>query len=269
MWIWIVSLLVLIACFIFAWRVLVSTYDLIPTDKKFSLFKNFSESDISYQLEAVRTLKSKLKGLEDQNAYYEIQFTKFQQRLKLLEENKPAISGSETIQGDKEDWKELYYDENGKKEKLENKLDETQQELDELREELNRASQNSEEALVLKSDFDSRLNDIQSMQNHIGELQQKLEASGQREKDLEVQLKREVDLKKQYEHLESAKTSLKSENDGLRRQMSEMVLREAEFEKRLNRLQELESKVSLYEEEKSKMIADLEMMVNQSKIHHQ
>lgn len=271
MWIWIVSLIVLIACFIFAWRLLVSSYEL-PANKKFPLFKNFSDSDISYQMEGLRTMKSKLKALEDQSAYYELQFTKFQQRLKQLEENKSEIITPPVItkpaMKDEEDWKELYYEENEKKERLENELDQTQQQLEAVEAELDKLKAESNEIGNIKSDFDLRLNDIQSMQETIGDLQRQLEGAAQREKDLEIRLQQQLSLNEQYKEFETTRISLKSENEGLKRQMAEMVQREGELERKMLRLKELESKVSLYEEEKSKMIAGLEMMVSQSKIHN-
>lgn len=269
MWIWIVSLLVLIACFIFAWRMLLTNFDMLPNEKKFSMFKNYSPADISYNQETLRGIKSKLRTLEDQNAYYELQFTKLQQRLKQIEEEGLVQVGGVAKQNDGEDWKEMYYEENEKKEKLENELDATQQRLDTLEEELKTLKDNSAEFNALKSDHDARLNEIQSLQNAIGELQQQLDGAAQREKDLEVQLQKEINRRQQLEKGETIQTSLKSENEGLRRQITEMTQKHAEIEKKLMKLNELESRVAMYEEEKLKMITDLEMMLHQSKTHHQ
>ncbi len=272
MWIWIASLVVLIACFIFAWRMMVSNYDLLSSDKRFSMFKNFSPSELSYHQETLRNLKLKLKSVEDQNAYYELQFNKIQERLNLLEQGKSQFIGTpsgQTRSQDDEDWKELYYEENEKKEKLENELDTTQGELQTLREELDLIRKSTGDFKTLKSDYDARLQDIQSMQNKILELQRNLEASAQKEKDLEIQLQKEIQRSQQMAESESVHISLRSENEGLKRQITEMAIKQAEVEKSLLRLQELESKVSVYEEEKTKMIADLESMIQQTKIHHQ
>lgn len=270
MWIWIASLIVLIACFIFAWKMLVNNFDLLPHDKKLPMFKNYTPSEISYNQETLRGIKSKLRSLEDQNAYYEMQFTKMQQRLQQLEEGRGIASGTAFKKNDDgEDWKEMYYEENEKKEKLENELDTVQQELETLREELEFHKKDYTEYNTLKSDFDTRLNEIQSLQNDIGQLQRDVEAAAQREKDLEIQLQKEITLRQQLEKSETIQTSLRSENEGLRRQVTEMAVKQNEVENKLIRLNELESRVASYEEEKTKMIADLETMLNQSKTHNQ
>ena len=269
MWIWIVSLLVLIACFIFAWKMLINNFDMLSGEKKYPMFKNFTPSDISYNQETLRGIKSKLRTLEDQNAYYEMQFTKMQQRLQQLESGGFAPANPVPKNEDEEDWKEMYYEENEKKEKLENELDLTQQELGNLKEELELMRQKSTEVSALKSTNETRLNEIQTLQDKIGELQQSFEGAAQREKELEMQLQKEINQRRQLEKSETIQTSLKSENEGLRRQITEMSVRQAEIEKRLLRLNELESKVAVYEEEKLKMITDLEMMLRQSKTHSQ
>ena len=269
LWIWIVSLLVLIACFIFAWRMLVNNFDMFPGEKKFTMLKNYTPSDISYNQETLRGIKSKLRTLEDQNAYYELQFSKLQQRLQQIEDQGTNTGNLVTKHEDGEDWKEMYYEENEKKEKLENELDATQQKLESMEEELNELRKSSAEINTLKSDHDARLNEIQSLQNAIGDLQHQLDGAAQREKELEVQLQKEINRRQQLEKGETIQTSLKSENEGLRRQIAEMSQKYMEIENKLIKLNELESRVALYEEEKLKMIADLEIMLNQSKAHHQ
>lgn len=358
MWIWIVSLVVLIACFLFAWRMMVSSYDLIPTDKKFSMFKSYSNSENSFQMETIRVLKSRLKSLEDQNSYYEVQFSRLQQRMKVLEGEKMAAPVPQLVhlQDDEEDWKELYYEENEKKAKLENQLDETEQELEALKLKLQNADNSTDEINTLKSElearlkeiqslksqlgdarnqleglklklqkansspdeigtltselevklkeiqslksqlgdvrrqlrdyqlkleesnshtqeidalrsqYDARLIEIQSLQNHAGEVQQQLEAARQRERDLEVKLQEEINHDQKYVKVSSQQKQLQDENEDLRRQIVELAHREEENRNKLARLHELESRVAIFEEEKSKMIAGLEDMVNQSRM---
>ncbi|MBN9350998.1 MAG: hypothetical protein J0H55_09960 [Chitinophagaceae bacterium] len=271
MWIWIVSLIVLIACLIFAWRMMVSNFNLLSNDKKFSMFKNFTPSDLSYLQETLRTIKSKMKTIEDQNAYYELQFNKIQEKLNLMSSGKtqPVTSSVKEKSQDEEDWKELFYEENEKKEKLENELDAAQQELESLKEEMESMKKDSGEFSTLKSDYDARLNDIQSMQNTILELQRELEASVERGKELEIQLQKEARMRQQSSQTESEYVSLKSENEGLKRQITEMAIKQAEVEKKLMKFNELESKVNVYEEEKTRMIADLELMIQQTRVHKQ
>jgi predicted nucleic acid-binding Zn-ribbon protein len=118
----------------------------------------------------------------------------------------------------------------------------------------------------LQSDYDARLNDLQSMQNNIGLLQRQLEAAAAREAELEISLMAEIETKKQLANIQSENARLKSENDDLRRQIVAISKKEKEMEGGLSRLHELEKRVAMYEEEKAKMIADLELMVNQNKI---
>src|SRR5665647_92032 len=272
MWIWwIISLIILIVCFIFAYRMIVSSYDFLPTDKKFSLgFKKEASSQNSTpaQQEAIRSLKNKLQSVEDNTSFYEIQFSKFQQRLKALEEqyNSQQVHNNYHPKADEEDWKEMYYEENEVKEKLENELDATRQKLEEVENKLNSIEENNSQQAGLRSEYDARLNDLQSMQNNIGLMQRQLEAAAEREKELEQILLSEITIKKKYAQLESEYRALQSENEDLRKQVIEMNQKERDLEVRITRLNELESKLAIYEEEKAKMIADLELMVSQNKI---
>jgi chromosome segregation ATPase len=272
MWIWwLISLVVLIACFIFAYKVIMSSYDFLPVDKKsiFSFKKNtFTETNVSQRSEAIWDLKNQLKKVEETSSFYEIQFSKLQQRLKTLEaqyesqQQKIAAPGKE----EEEDWKELYYEENEVKEKLENDLDVTRQKLEEVEMKLNSICQDESKWKSLQSDYDARLNDLQSMQNNIGLLQRQLEASSAREAELEISLLKEIETKKQFSNIQSENARMKSENEDLRRQIIEISEKEKELEVGVLRLHELEKRVAMYEEEKAKMIADLELMVNQNKI---
>lgn len=270
MWIWwIVSLVILITCFIFTYRMIVSSYEFLPTDKKFSMgFKKDYISDKSSLLEALKSLKSKLQSMEDSTSYYEIQFSKFQQRLKALEElcnNKQQEVIHESKATEEEDWKEMYYQENEAKEKIENELDEVRQKLEEAQNNIEELEKNKSEWSGLQSNYDARLNDLQSMQNNIEVLQRELDAAADREKEMEQLLLVEINFKKQYAQLDTEHTRLKSENEDMKRQIIEMSKREVEMEKRIVHVEELESRVAIYEEEKLKMISDLEQMVNQNK----
>ena len=270
MWIWwIISLVVLIACFIFAYKVIVSSYDLMPADKKnFLSFKKASSSENqNSRPEAIWDLKNKLQKVEENSSFYEIQFSKMQERLKALEaqyqtQHQVYVSQKD----DEEDWKEMYYEENGVKEKLENELDITLQKLEEAEKQLSELKENNTKWSSLQSDYDARLNDLQSMQNNIGLLQRQLEAATVREKELELSLVSEINAKKQYSNLESENARLKSENDELRNQIVEIHKNENELQVSISRLHELENQLAVYEEEKARMIANLELMVNQNKI---
>ncbi len=270
MWIWwILSLFILIACFIFTYRMIVSSYDFLPADKRlFMGFKRNHNPENSSQQESLKNLKSKLKSVEENNSYYEIQFSKFQQRLKTLEElynnqqQKPLMPKGE----EEENWKEIYYEENEAKEKLENELDAIRQKLEDAENKVGELEKNKSEWSSLRSDYDARLNDLQSMQNNLEVLQRQLEASTDREKEMEQLLLVEINFKKQYTQLEKEHVRLKSENEEVRKQLIEMSKRETEMEQRTAHAKELESRIAIYEEEKSKMLSDLEQMMSQKNV---
>lgn len=270
MWIWwIISLVVLIGCFIFAYKVIVSSYDLLPAEKKnfLSFKKTLPVENHSPRPEAIWDLKNKLQKVEENSSFYEIQFSKMQERLKALEvQYQSQKQMTVSPKGHEEDWKEMYYEENEMKEKLENELDLTRQRLEVVEKQVSEIENDNSKWTGLQSEYDARLNDLQSMQNNVGLLQRQLEAAAVREKELELSLVAEINAKKQYSKLESENARLRSENDDLRKQLVEIHNKEKQLEIGLSRLHELENQLSIYEEEKAKMIANLEMMVSQNKI---
>jgi len=274
MWIWwIISLVVLIACFIFAYKAIVSSYDFLPADKRnFLSFKRNIPAETSTtsiaRNDTIWDLKNQLQKVEENSSFYELQFSKLQQRLKALEAHYEGNQQPLAVakKGDEDDWKEMYYEENERKEKLENELDITRQKLEEVENTLNSINEDSSKWKSLQSDYDARLNDLQSMQNNIGLLQRQLEAAAAREKELELSLVAEINAKKQYSNLESENARLKSENEDLKREIVHISKKEKELEGGISRLKELENRLAVYEEEKAKMIANLELMVNQNKI---
>lgn len=247
-----------------------SSYEYLPTDKKFyTSFRKNNSISANANLEAVVALKQKLKAVEDNSSYVEAQFHKLQQRLNALEtqwqQGTPSIIPIKSS-ADEEDWKEMYYQENEAKEKIENQLDEAQQQLETALDKIKEAEDSRQSLAGIKSDYDSRLNDLQSMQNSIGDLQRELEAAAKREKDLEILLHEEVNFRKQHAAFESERTSFLSEIADLKQQLGLMHRKEAEMAKRLQNVNELESRIAIYEEEKAKMIGDLELIMNQTKL---
>src|SRR5436853_2141186 len=146
---WILSLVILIVCIVFAYRMIVSTYEFLPADKRYFLgfYKNIVSSDQPpVQKDVLKTLNKKVQSVEDNTTFYEIQFSKFQERLKALEELNNIKYSSEKNKkagknSDGENWKELYYEENTLKEKVENDLDYTRQLLEEAENKLKNSSE--------------------------------------------------------------------------------------------------------------------------------
>jgi predicted nucleic acid-binding Zn-ribbon protein len=265
---WIISLIVLIGCFIFAYRMIVSTYEYLPEGKKHLMVfrKNSVVESTSVKGEIIWDLKNKLQQMEENASFYEIQFSKLQQRLKTLEVQQISQQQKNSNVDDEENWKDLYYEENEIKEKLENELDTALRKLEVVENKLNSIEETNSNSVALQSEYDARLNEIVSLQNNIDTLERKIEAAVGREKELGQLLNAENRIKSQYEQLKHDLTRLKIENEDLRKQIVEMDKREKEFENNVARLHELESKLSVYEEEKFRMITTLEQMVQQNKV---
>ena len=272
---WIVSLVILIICFLFAYRMIVSSYEFLPADKRyfFRFNKNvISNEKISVQSDSIKVLKKKVQSVEDNTTFYEIQFSKFQERLTALEELNKSKSPSDkitisqkSIQDDEEDWKELYYEENAMKEKLENELDITKQLLEEAENNSKNSSEKNTSWIELQSDYDARLHDLNSLQNNIGLLERQLEASAEREKELEQLLLSEITLREKYSLLQKEFIELQSEADDLRRRIVELNKKDVGLQARVVHLSELESKLALCEEEKIKLKSNLEELFNKTR----
>ncbi len=234
MWLWsIVSLIILIACTIFAYRMIVSSYEFLPADKRF--FPGFHKGTIFssgnfVQKDTNTILKTKVLDL-DNSTFYEIQFSKLQQRLKTLEDQytfkslQAAATLASKEEEEKEDWKELYYEENSAKEKLENELDFTKQAIEMAENKFKEFEEKTNSWKELQSDYEMRLNDLQSLQNNIDLLQRKLEASIEREKELEQLLLSEITMREKYSLLQQEYTQLLSERDNLKRRNVEMTIK--------------------------------------------
>jgi hypothetical protein len=261
MWVWwIISLIILIACVIFAYRMIVSSYEFLPADKKYfpGFLKNPGQTETnSAQKDTLKVLKNKVESVEDSNAFYQIQLTKFQQRLKILEDmNGPKVAPETVLkpqQREEEDWKEMYYEENEVKEKLENELDLTKQMLEEAEIKLKESIERSFRSVQIQSDYETSLNEIDSLQNEVNNLQKLLIASAEREKELEQLLLSEITIREKYAVLQKEYTSLQSEAEDLKRTMVELSKKDLGLEMQLARLNELESKLAICEEEKSKL----------------
>lgn len=265
MWIWwFVSFIILIGCIIFAYRMIVSSYEFLPVDKKYflSFFKNAAHTETgAMQKDSLKVLKNQVQSVEDSNTFYQIQLSKFQQRLKVLEDLNSSKADSGVLhkhKGEEEDWKEMYYEENEVKEKLENELDITKQMLEDAENKLKKSLQNSSPSVQLQSDYEGRLYELNSLQSEIELLQKQLIASSEREKELEQLLLSEITIREKYSMLQKEYVQLQSEADDLRKRMLELNKKDMNLEMRLAHLGELESKLAICEQEKLKLKSYLE-----------
>ena len=273
MWIWwIISFIILIACVIFAYRMIASSYEFLPADKRFfsGLYKNpfltqrnFSPPDEN------KILKNNVQRVQDNTAFYDIQFSKIQQRLKALEELYTLKSLQETSglqvakeKKNEEDWEEMYYEENSSKEKLENELDFAKQALENAENKLNEYEGDLSKWNELQSDYETRLNDLQSLQNEIDLLNRQLRASAEREDELEQLLFSEITMREKYSMLQKDYIRLLSEADDLRKRSSDTNKKHADLQIVLKHQRQLESYLAICKEENFKLKADLENLIN-------
>lgn len=258
---WIMSLIILIVCIIFAYRMIVSTYDFLPLDKRYFLGfykKPVLNDSAPVQRDKLRSLNKKVQSVEENTTFYGIQFSKFQDRLKALEElntlqSSPGKNAKAAKPQDEEDWEEMYYEENTSKEKLENDLDYTRQMLEEAENKLKDSLEKNSRWAELQSDYESRLHDLHSLQDHINLLQRQLEAGSKRENELEQLLHSEIALREKHSLLQRQYTKLQSNADDLRRRISDLNKKDVDLRGRLIHLNELESKLAILEEEKIRL----------------
>ena len=269
--IWIISLIVLIASVVFVYRMLITSNEFISSDKSspFKFLKAGSGRDKFYR-QSLSVLQSRIKSLEDSNAYYEIQFSKFKTHLK-----DPRIDPSEMIppeqydlvaEEEEEDWKELYYQENESKVQLENDLDEALQNLEVANQEILKLREESQKTAALKSTHDARLIELRSLQDEIEILKTKITVAAENEKELQSLLNKEIALKIVYDKIENDNVRLRSELEDQKRQITEMYQKETSTARQLARARELQSHLGMYEEEKNRKIVELNSKMEKNKI---
>ncbi len=308
MWLWwVISLLILVSCIIFAWRMIVSSYEFLPIDKRF--FFSFYKKD-SEPVERISNnrphsfIRNTKQFSEDTSAFYQIEFTKFNERLKAIEDllavkSNPKITASFDQE---EDWKELYYQENEAKEKLENELDNLRQQMEQLQAATNEKEieewkelyyaenevkvklenelditrirfdeaqaaletslKNVANFSSLQVDYEEKVNNVQQLENTVSLLQKQISASVERENELENLLISEIIIREKYALLQSKYGKLQMEANDLEQRILEQSQREMNLEVKLMRLNELESKLALCEEESRKLKTKLEGNTN-------
>lgn len=269
--IWIVSLIVLIATAVLVYKMIVTSKEYFSLEKlsPVNLFKRGNSKDKFYK-QSLSLLSSKIKSLEDSNAYYEIQFSKLQLQLNAGAAFQPEIHSGIGVsiqeEDEEEDWKEMYYQENDQKVQIENELDEALQALEQAKQKLLLQEEKNENLRSLKSNYDARMIEMKSLQNQLDVLQKKLEGASGREKELNILLQKEIDLKKVYAKIENENVRLRSESEDQKRQLVEMFAKEKELSKKLAHARELQSQKGMYEEEKNRKMHELKIQMEHNRI---
>ena len=263
---WLLSLLILISCTIFAYRMIISSYEFLPADKRFlfRFYKNSNpQSEYPVQGDAFKILRNKVQHVEDNTSFYQVQFSKFQDRLQNMEDRyamAPNEKGSlvtNNVETEEEDWKEMFYEENALKEKLENDLDFARQSLEDA-ENKNLVDSENSGWKELQSDYESRLIELQSSQAQNDRLQRELAASVEREKELEQLLLTEITMREKYSLLQQKYTQLLSEADDLIMRSVEINKKDINHQSALRHQWQLESLLALCKDENLRLKNDME-----------
>lgn len=255
MWVWwVVSLIILIACIIFAYRMIVSSYEFLPADKRYFIRfnKNYHSSEtLPAQRDSFKALKNQVQSVEDNSTFYAIQFSKLQERLKALEEqhaqNLQPKKSFKIKDEEEEDWKELYFEENEKKEKLENELDATKQMLEELQHMPGRDSEDWKELYYSENTVKENLeNEVDLIRQKLEEAEKKLNEPNEDWKKMyysenAVKQKLQIELDLSTEMLEASEKKLKmSEKNN-----SHWVQLQSNYDGRLNDIKSIQNNIEI------------------------
>ncbi|MEO5984046.1 MAG: hypothetical protein ABIP80_00995 [Ferruginibacter sp.] len=268
MWIWwIVSMAILTISIIISLYIFYSSYKRSPEKNDFSLKTNDTNVNRFIPLtkqQVISSLKLKLQSVENNSMLYYTELKNLQQRIQALEKNKGTVDQKDKSINDDEDWQELYYDLHDEKEKMESELDLTNQKLEEnenLVLELKRRETLGKEK---RSELENELNQAQTLQNKIGELQRELEGARGREKDLQQQLEAQKELYKDFELLQQQYAYVQSEADELKNRILDINNRDILLQQKINRLTELESTIKISEYEKLDIRKNIEEIIKEN-----
>src|SRR5688572_19289146 len=139
MWLWwILSLVILVVCLIFAIRIFTTSRNLhkevfAESQDEFTRQRSPKRSIFKSdpQEQAIIMLKTRLQQVMSNSDKYLEQLNRLTDRLEALETGKRLPSPKKADTDD--DWEEMYYEMQEKKEKLENELDVTEQSLEHVR----------------------------------------------------------------------------------------------------------------------------------------
>ena len=270
MWIWLIlSLVLVIACIIFGIHSFLSSRTLQrsissePMRRRGNIERRIENDFPVLQQPDFSNLKIKLQSMEGHSAQQAQQLNELQKRIKMLEEENSFKEANEEAKWneDNEDWEKLYYEARREKESLEANLNLANAALYETKSKLEEVEKHNAAWVEMKSEMETRLNDIHSLQNTIDELQRKLEGANERERELEKQIAYEKFMHAEYELLQKQNNQLRSESDELRNRLEEINAQNIIMDQKLNRLTELESSLEISEYEKMEIKNSVEQII--------
>ncbi len=259
MWLWwIVSLIILVICIIFAVRVYANSrrlHRLISfgdTSSPGSPNSSLKLRPIAHQDQEIAELHMKLRILEGNAINYSMQLSRLNERVEIIEGVNPR-KVKPTTKNDDEDWEELYFESLDKNEKLENELDLTRNKLEELEASASEMIQIEKDFSAQQSNLEQQLVEAHSLQYTIVALQHKLEGAEEREKQLRSQLAIEENIRKELKHMRQQYARVQSEATELRNRILEVNKRDILLQQKLAHLNELESSIQNSEYDKTEL----------------
>lgn len=228
-------------------------------------------SRLSRSQKTVAELNLKIKSLEETTLYYQNLFHEIRDQLRALENQKQQVKEIKAddlpVQGEyEEDWKELYFEENEKKEALENELDSTSQRLEEVEKLLQEQQVMGENVNNLRAELSAAYEEIDTHKRTITQLQERMQAKSPHEEECEkiaVEYKR---LRENQQVLQQENARLKAQSEDQKEQLMTLSQKRGEQERIMKRNGELESVVSLYRMENGSVKRRVEEMISQNKM---
>ena len=272
MWVWwIVSVIVLVICIIFAVRVFATSRQLqrlisfsdtssrVSQDTNLKIKPNIT---IIRQEQEIAELRLKLRMLEENSINHAMLVSRLSERMEKMEGLK--ASGENSSKNEDENWEELYYDLIDKNDKLESELDLARIKLEDLEVQVAGMLQNERGFSLQQSNAEKLLLETHSLQNNLGELQQKLEGALGREEELRAELSSQVNSGIELTQLKQQYARLQSEATALRNRITEISNRDILLQHKLTRLAELESSVQNSEYEKIELQKTVEDIISEN-----
>ena len=272
MWVWwIVSVIVLVICIIFAVRVFATSRQLqrlisfsdtssrVSQDTNLKIKPNIT---IIRQEQEIAELRLKLRMLEENSINHAMLVSRLSERMEKMEGLKAP--GENSSKNEDENWEELYYDLIDKNDKLESELDLARIKLEDLEVQVAGMLQNERVFSLQQSNAEKLLLETHSLQNNLGELQQKLEGALEREEELRAELSAQVNSGIELTQLKQQYARLQSEATELRNRITEISNRDILLQHKLTRLAELESSVQNSEYEKIELQKTVEDIISEN-----
>ena len=267
MWIWWgISMVIVIGCIIYAMYLLISSRKLQNVISSATPPKNINKNMLSIAKEFMQQ-QSAIPNQQftgENPAIYINQINNLQQRLQVLENEVSYKKNGLKTKEDTTDWENLYNGANSAKLKLEDDLYYANESLQAAEAKLAQLLQDQRNAVELESVLETRLSEIQSLQNMIGDLQQKLEGAKNREQELEEQVAEGKTLVSEYRLLQQQHSHLLSETDELRNRLQELSSRNSLLQQKVNHLTELESNLESFEYEKTEIKHTVEEIISEN-----